>query len=248
MASLGETKNSNGIDPMSNPPPGPVVFDQERAATYDERFAAIAPMRDTLHLLTRAILGDLPGDARVLCVGAGTGLEMLDLARAFPRWRFTAVEPAAPMLNRCREKAAEAGVVSRCTFHEGYLDSLPPAEPFDAATCVLVSHFLLRRDERRQFFHRIASRLRPGGMLVSADLAGDVSSPAYESLLEIWLHLFRPADNTPEGIEKMRETYRRNVAILPPDDVAAILASGGFASPVLFFQTLLVHAWYARRA
>ena len=99
--------------------------------TYDERFAAIAPMRDTLHLLTRAILGDLPADARILCVGAGTGLELLDLARAFPRWRFTAVEPATPMLNRCREKAAEAGVASRCTFHEGYLDSLPPAEPFD---------------------------------------------------------------------------------------------------------------------
>ena len=85
-------------------------------------------------------------------------------------------------------------------------------------------------------------------MLVRRDLAGDVSSPAYESVLEIWLRLFRPADNTPEGVEKMRETYRRNVAILPPEEVGAIVASGGFASPVRFFQTLLVHAWYARRA
>jgi tRNA (cmo5U34)-methyltransferase len=34
-----------------------VVFDEERAATYDERFAKLAPLRDTLHLLTRSMRG-----------------------------------------------------------------------------------------------------------------------------------------------------------------------------------------------
>jgi tRNA (cmo5U34)-methyltransferase len=139
---------------MQNSVPA-VAFDQERAGSYDKRFAAIAPLRESLHLLTRAILADLPADARVLCVGAGTGLELLDLARAYPQWRFTAVEPSAPMLNVCRQKAAEAGVADRCMFHAGYLDTLPAAEPFDAATCFLVSHFILSRDERRDFFRQL---------------------------------------------------------------------------------------------
>jgi tRNA (cmo5U34)-methyltransferase len=231
---------------MQNQVPA-VAFDQERANSYDQRFAAAAPLRESLHLLTRAILADLPADARVLCVGAGTGLELLDLARAYPRWRFTAVEPSAPMLNVCRQKAAEAGVADRCTFHEGYLDTLPAAGPFDAATCFLVSHFILPRDERRDFFRQIAARLRPGGTLVSADLASDQSSAAYESLLEVWLRVMRPVDGAAGDAQKTREAYRRNVAILPPPEVSALLTESGFASPVLFLQTLLIHAWYATR-
>lgn len=116
-----------------------IVFDEERAASYDHIFEKIAPMRDALHLLTRLVFSELPSAARILCVGAGTGAEILYLAEAFPQWRFTAVEPAAPMLAICRRRAEEAGIASRCTFHEGYLESLPATDPFDAATCLLVA-------------------------------------------------------------------------------------------------------------
>jgi tRNA (cmo5U34)-methyltransferase len=148
-----------------------VVFDKERAASYDERFAKLAPLRDALHLLIRTILSELPADARILCVGVGTGSELIYLAQSFPQWQFTAVEPAAPMLDICRRRAAECGITSRCTFHEGYLDSLPAADAFDAATCLLVSHY----------------------------------------------------------------------------EVESIIAGGGFSQPVLFFQTLLIHAWYTKK-
>ena len=60
-----------------------VVFDEERAATYDERFSKLAPLRDTLHLLTRLILADLPVNSRILCIGVGTGLELIYLALEF---------------------------------------------------------------------------------------------------------------------------------------------------------------------
>ncbi|WP_232288441.1 class I SAM-dependent methyltransferase [Anaeromyxobacter sp. K] len=62
-------------------------------------------MRDALHLVTRLALGELPAQARILCVGAGTGAELLSLAAAFPGWRFTAVDPSEPMLRRCRARA-----------------------------------------------------------------------------------------------------------------------------------------------
>lgn len=232
---------------MPNPAPEPVKFDQKHAASYDTKFAAMAPMREVLHFLTRAILAEIPDDARVLCVGAGTGLELMDLARAFPRWRFTAVEPSAPMLDICRQKVADHGLSPRCEFHEGYLDSLPPAGPFDAATCLLVSHFITPPDERRAFFRRIADRLQPDGVLVTADLASDTTAPAYESLLKVWLRLMRSCEVTAEEVEKMRAAYGRDVAIAPPGEVGSLLASAGFGSPVLFLQTLLIHGWYARR-
>jgi tRNA (cmo5U34)-methyltransferase len=95
-----------------------IVFDQERAAAYDQDAAKLAPLVEALHFLIRLILADLPADARILCVGAGTGTELINLAQTFPQWHFTAVEPAAPMLDICRQRAEECGIASRCTFHE----------------------------------------------------------------------------------------------------------------------------------
>jgi tRNA (cmo5U34)-methyltransferase len=224
-----------------------VVFDEERASTYDARMAKVAPLRDTLHLLIRLILSDLPAGARILCVGVGTGLELMYLAREFPQWQFTAVEPAPAMLNTCRQKAEECGIASRCTWHEGYLDSLPASEPFDAATCLLVSHFFLQLEERRNFFSQIASRLRPQGYLISADLASDMSASTYQSLREVWTRMLKYAEYPDGDIEKFVASLGRDAAVIPPHEVASIVASGGFDPPVLFLQTLLIHAWYARR-
>jgi tRNA (cmo5U34)-methyltransferase len=151
------------------------------------------------------------------------------------------------MLEVCRRRAEASGFAARCQFHEGYLDSLPASEPFDAATSLLVSHFILDPDARRAFFREIADRLRPGGMLASADLASDTTSAEYESLLEVRMELMRTTGISAEQIETMRATYRRDVAIAPPDRVRDLIASAGFDAPVQFLQTALIHAWYARR-
>lgn len=204
-------------------------------------------MRDALHLLISAVLADLSPEARILCVGAGTGQELIYLAQKFPQWRFAVVEPSAPMMEVCRRKAEECGITARCFFHEGYLDSLPPSAAFDAATALLVSQFILAPEGRTNFFRGIAERLHPGAFLVSADLAFDTAS-AYERLFEVWLRLMRETGSPPEQLEKLRVTYGRDVALLPSKQVSAIISSGGFEAPVLFLQTGLIHAWYAQRA
>lgn len=232
---------------MANQDPKP-IFTQDHASAYDKRFAALSPLRDALHLLIAALFTDLPEKARILCVGAGTGAELIFLARKFPGWEFTAVEPSGPMLDVCRHKAEAEGITARCTFHEGYLDSLPAAEPFDAATSLLVSQFILDPERRTEFFRGIATRLRPEGILASADLSSDTSSPVYQSLLGVWLKLMRETDMTPEQVEGLREVYGRDVALLPVDLTSALIESGGLGKPILFLQTGLIHAWYARKA
>lgn len=223
------------------------LFDQQ-AAGYDQQWARLAPIRDCLHLLAHALFTPLPAEARLLCVGAGTGTEIAFFARAFPGWQFTAVDPSGAMIEVCRQRAEAEGFVSRCSFHQGYVDSLPAAGPYDAATCFLVSQFLLDRDERTGLFRTIAKHLGPDGLLASADLAADTTSDAYAALLPPWFTMMAAGGLDAEKLERMRANYARDVAILPPAEVASIIAAAGFTSPVQFYQAGLIHGWFARKA
>ena len=222
------------------------LFDQQ-AAGYDRQWARTAAIRDCLYLLLDPLLSGLPAEARVLCVGVGTGQEMAHLARRFPGWTFTAVEPSGAMLAACRARALEEGFAHRCRFHEGFLDSLPEQAPFDAATCFLVSQFITDRTQRIAFFRGIADRLGTGGLLASSDLASDVGSAAYEVLLPAWMRMMQDAAVSPEALERIRAAYASDVAVLPPAEVEAIIAAGGFDAPVRFFQAGLIHGWLAAR-
>lgn len=218
----------------------------DQAAKYDQQWAKLSPMRDALHFLVPWVFGDLPADAQILCVGAGTGAELAYLARIFPDWKFTAVEPSGAMLDMCRKRAEGEGFASRCRFHQGYLDSLPAQEPCDAATCFLVSQFILDPSARSEFFRSIASRLKPGGILVSSDLSSDVESVPYQVLLDAWLRMMSYTGVPPEGLKKMQAAYAKDVAILPPSSISSIIEAAGFERPVQFFQAGLIHAWSSR--
>lgn len=222
------------------------IFDQQ-AASYDERWAKTAPIREALHFLLEAVFAELPANARILSIGTGTGEEISHLAKRFPQWTFVAVEPSGAMLEICRSKAEKEGFIKRCTFHEGYLDSLPSDGTFDAATCFLVSQFILDHAARIGFFRSIAERLKVGGILASSDLSADTGSSEYEALLRLWLNMMSASGIPASGLEQMRAAYAKDVGILPPAQVAALIQSGGFAEAVEFYQSGLIHAWFAKR-
>ena len=120
-------------------------------------------------------------------------------------------------------------------------------EPFDGATCLLVSHFFMRSAERAEFFGQIGARLRDGAILVSADLASNMSSTTFSQLLEIWGRMLKQTGMPAEQIENYLSSLGEGTAVLPPGEVESILKSGGFDAPALFFQTLLIHGWFARK-
>jgi hypothetical protein len=123
----------------------------------------------------------------------------------------------------------------------------PLLAPFDAATCLLVSQFLMDRSVRVALFHDIAQRLRPGGILVSADLSAQVNPEAQRSLLDVWFRAMGKS-GLPEDLERMRAAFARDVAVLPVLEVQQLIASVGFETPVPFLQAGLIHAWYSIRA
>lgn len=222
------------------------VFDQQ-AATYDQQWARLAPFRDGIHLLLVALFSTLPRNARMLCVGAGTGAEIQFFADRFPDWTFVAVEPSSGMTAAALQRAQVHGYAARCTFHTGYLETLPDHGEFDCATALLVSQFILDERDRTGFFSQIAARLKPDGLLASSDLALNGDSAGQRELLDVWLRTMAAADVSPERLQQMRQAYARDVAILPAERIQTLMASAGFTAPIQFYQAGLIHAFYCRR-
>jgi tRNA (cmo5U34)-methyltransferase len=216
------------------------------AQKYDAMFARIKPMKDCLHLGLVGQFSKLPPKANILCVGVGTGDDILALSPHFPDWTFTAVEPSHNMMEVCRKRLAHLG--TKCTFHEGYLDTLPTNEGefFDAATSILVAQFVKEQDERVNFFRQIESRLKPGGYLVSCDLSADAEPSAdREFQFKFWCSVIGLCENI------NMENYRVSIgelAILPRVDIEDLIAACGFNRPNLFYQFGLMHGWCSVKA
>lgn len=223
------------------------VFDRQ-ASAYEEQQRKLAPVHEGLYFQLPWIFSELPRDARILCVGLGAGAELSYLVSRFPNWRFTAVEPSGAMLEVCRQRAEKEGFISRCFFHEGYVESLPDIELHDAATCFMVSQFILDNHERSRFFRAISERLNPDGILVSADLSSAVGSTEYKALLKAWVSMLHAANVPADAIERTHAAWAKDLAILPQDEVKSIIKLGGFESPVQFYQAGFVHAWFAVRS
>lgn len=233
---------------MKTPPPAlSLAFDREHASAYDERWKPVRALSEALHLLARGALTELPVNARILCAGVGTGAEMLSLGAAFREWRFVGFDPSGAMLDICRTRLADAGMLDRCALHHGYIETLAPGEPFDAATSFLVSHFITDAGARGAFFRAIAERLRPGGIFVNADLAAEREDPSYNGLMDVWLSTLSLAGMDEEKRRQYREMFGTAVAAHSPSEVESLIAANGFTAPIRFYQAALINGWVCRR-
>ena len=183
----------------------------------------------------------------VLVVGAGTAQEILTIGALEPAWRFTAVDPAPPMVALARQRLEAAGLGRRTVVHQGYVDDLPAGAAFAAATLIGVLHHLPGEPAKRAILAAIAARLRPGAPLI---LAGNYRAYASEPLLlAAWRQRWRLHGATPAEIEAKLGKIQHGAD--PPASeqaVADLLAEAGFEPPTRFFGSLFWGAWLARRA
>lgn len=221
-------------------------FTAELARKYDERNAKLAPISGCLHFLTGLVLRKLPARARILCVGAGTGAEILALARDFPAWSFVALDPSAAMLEVCRERLTAAGVVDRCELVQGHVQDLPSGPAFDAVLSMLVAHFV-KRESRAAFLRHMTDRLRSGGVLVTAELSFDLDAAEFPSMLGNWEAIQSLMGATPESLAALPAQLRDVLAVLPPAETETLLRQSGIETPVRFFQAFMISGWYGTK-
>jgi len=220
-------------------------FDREMAQHYDDRNSQLSPIADNLHFLVRLVLSDLPPRSKVLCIGVGTGADILALATAFPNWRFVGVDPSREMLEVCRRKLDEAGLVERCELVHGYVGTVAE-DGFDAAVSLLVAHFVGRAD-RPEFYAEARDRLKPGGVFVSAEICFDLRSPQFPDMLAHWKQVQSLMGATPQSLAKLEDTLRDTLTVLSPKETEEVARGAGFETPVWFFQAFMARGWHARK-
>lgn len=213
-------------------------FTAEDANGYDQKITIVVPGYSTLHQSAAALLRTLlPDDARILIIGAGTGADALALAAQNPSWQLTCVEPLAEMLDRAREKTA---AIAHINYHHGYLAELPPGEPYDAALCQLVSHFIPERAAKAQLLRDIAARLKSGGYLIQTDIIESDELPA--------LIRFARAQGMPaEGEPLMEKRFNADMHPLAIEDFSQLASENGFRVQKTYFRTLTICGWLLQR-
>lgn len=222
-------------------------FSKDASKSYDERNRKLAPIADGMHFLIRLALKELPPRARILCVGVGTGAEILSLAEAYPDWTFVGVDPAEGMLDVCRERLAKAGHGARVELIQGYVQDAPAGENFDAALSILVGHFV-KRTERADFYGQMTKRLRPGGVLVNTEISFDLDSPEFSSMLPNWMRVQEMMGATPESLAQVPRLLREALTVLPPAETEKFIKESGIPVPVRFFQAFMISGWYGQKS
>lgn len=225
--------------------PTPTVIDHftDAAKAYDEKNRQLAPIADNMHFLIRLILKDAPVQSRVLCVGVGTGAEILSLAKAFPDWTFVGVDPSIGMLDVCRERLDAAGVLNRCELIQGYVHDVPHGENFNVALSVLVAHFV-KRDDRLNFYQAMSQRLHIGGFLINTEISYDLHSPEFPLMLKNWEAVQKLMGATPESLANLGVVLRDMLSVISPMETESLLKQSGISLPVQFFQAFMISGWY----
>lgn len=216
----------------------------DTAYLYDSKNEPLSAIADAMHFLIRMVLQRAPENARVLCVGVGTGSEVLSLALAFPKWRFVCVDPAKGMLEVCAKRLAQAGLLERCELIHGYIEDIAPAEDFEVVLGILVAHFV-KREERRGFYQAMWQHLRPQGFLVNTEISYDLDSDTFPLMLQNWEAVQRLMGASDESIKRLPVALREHLSILSPAETELVLKQCGIEMPVRFFQAFMISGWFA---
>lgn len=224
-------------------------FDSEGAQIYDHRIRTVVPGYEALHRMAYSLLQlDLGEQARLLIVGAGTGMEIMHLAEDNPGWRFTGVDPSADMVAIARRRVTNSGLSERVELHTGFAHELPTSEPYDAATLLLVMHFVPDDGGKLELLRSISARLKPGAPFVLADAHGDRTSDRFARFMAAFKRLQIALGKTTEEVEEMFQRFPSDVHFATEERTMALLHEAGFEHVEPFYGAMLFGGWIARRS
>lgn len=202
--------------------------------TYDAERRILVPCFDAFYG-TAAELAALgrTGPARVLDLGAGTGLLAGELAAALPEASFTLLDEAPAMLDRAAERLAPLG--ARVETVVADLRGPLPDGPFDVIASALAIHHL---DDagKADLYARAADALAPGGVFVNAEQVAGPTATLDARYRERWVAHTRARGATDEVLAAAAERMAIDRPASVPSQLA-MLRDAGLTDVDCFFRS-----------
>lgn len=168
----------------------------------------------------------------VIDLGAGTGALGAAILDCVPRARvrFLDIDPA--MLEVAGARVAGHG--ARAELHRGSFDDALPA--CDAVVASLALHHVPERDRKRALYARIHQALRPGGVLVVADVTVHDTGAARDHTYRVWADgMARHGISAPQA-EALFARWAGEDRYHPLAVELELLRAAGFAEPECFWK------------
>jgi tRNA (cmo5U34)-methyltransferase len=207
--------------------------------------AAYEPMFTMAYACIRSQVSD---DARLLIVGAGTGMEICIFGQRSPGWAMTGVDPSGDVLAIAKRKIDEKRLSNPVTLFKGYMDDLPETRYFDAATCILVLHFFPDDGSKLWLLESIGRRLKSGSPFVLVDGFGVKESATFKRTMAAWKTFVKTRGVDPQRVEDaFRGQLLNRLQYVSEERIEALLDEAGFEKPARFYTGFLYGGWMTKK-
>jgi len=216
-----------------------------KVGEYDKSIRLYCGAYEEIFKISHCCLrANLKKHARVLIIGAGTGMEILEFAPLNPDWSFCGIDPSADMLAIAKEKILEKNLTNKIEFKKGYVTDLKDEEAFDGATCILVMHFLKDDGNKLALLESISKHLKHGAPLVLIDGFGKPGSLEFEKVKTAWKNYPVISGVPEEKVEKaFNETIMKMVQFIPESRILDLMKEAGFTNVFKYYTGFLYGGW-----
>lgn len=212
------------------------IFENERATHYDQFVSDwISGYQSFIDQLPR-LLGD-GKERNLLVAGCGTGNEIKAISESKKGWSITGVDPSPEMIAQAKEKLKAHPTIQLKT---GLVSDLKTSPKYNAATLILVLHFLEDDGSKLDLLKQIADRLQPEGQFIMLDITG--SSWLIQKNLQVLKQLV-PDHLDANDIDNRLERIQNELHYVTEERLTELLMLAGFDRPVRFFQSSIYMGW-----
>ena len=130
---------------------------------------------------------------------------------------------------------------------QGYTHDLPDTVLYDAATCILVSHFVPDDGSKLALLQSIAQRLKSSAAFILVDVFGEKNTPDFERMASIVQVYWEEMGMPPQKRLELLETVNKGVNPIPEPRIFELLEQAGFGNVIRFYTGLWVGGWLATK-
>ncbi|HDX9627157.1 TPA: class I SAM-dependent methyltransferase [Bacillus cereus] len=217
--------------------------------TYERTIPLKIPGYFTLYdMMNHFLLTTFPKEnmnPNLLVIGAGGGQEILSISKQNSNLSFTGVDPSESMLQLAKKRIKNEGIQNHVHLVHGTIHTLLPNQLFDAATCMLVLHFVPTIKEKKELINEISSYLKPGAPFFLSSINGIPHTSMFSAQLHAWRNHMIQNQIPLKDWDRFENSFETEIFPISENNLLTIMEECGFTQITRFFTSFLIDGYVA---